>query len=59
MTLFYYKPLLFYVQPLSVKYCVYQTGGRGRTCTYEGETPTDLQSVAFAAQPHAHNKFIT
>ena len=28
--------------------------GRGRTCTYEGETPTDLQSVAFAAQPHAH-----
>ena len=29
-------------------------GGRGRTCTYEGETPTDLQSVAFAAQPHAH-----
>ena len=28
-------------------------GGRGRTCTCEGETPLDLQSSAFAAQPHA------
>ncbi len=28
--------------------------GRGRTCTCEGETPLDLQSSAFAAQPHAH-----
>ncbi len=30
-----------------------QLGGRGRTCTCEGETPLDLQSSAFAAQPHA------
>ena len=30
-----------------------RSGGRGRTCTCEGETPLDLQSSAFAAQPHA------
>lgn len=32
---------------------LYMSGGRGRTCTCEGETPLDLQSSAFAAQPHA------
>ena len=34
--------------------------GRGRTCTCEEETSSDLQSDAFAAQPHAPTfKFIT
>ena len=33
--------------------CMVNQSGRGRTCTCEGETPLDLQSSAFAAQPNA------